>query len=378
MPRLNPWLYALAILLCLATPALAEVVDLQATGSAPYKGKKADDDTAKGLLEGARLTAVRRYLADTDRAKQRLFERYRDAVMARWPEFIIGQSESGKTDDVKAKKLSLSLTFQFDTNAFENVLGDLTGATETQGQGARIAVVFVARTPRSVQEFADHVYARADTGTKNAASGTLKAGITEKVTARKGVISDQVKGGYATTDTEDNTATQETGGSVTRRADVTDWAVDGTMNIETLMTDILTQGGLQVDPAAFIDGLPQEAIRRDFTHAGELSGATLRNLTAAVKASGAAYVAIGALDSKLPEEDPVSGAKRVYVTLNAVVYRLDTPTPRPVASVGPIDVFGVGPSGDSARTQGLKDAAEQAAMRIVDTLALKAQPQERH
>jgi hypothetical protein len=83
------------------------------------------------------------------------------------------------------------------------------------------------------------------------------------------------------------------------------------------------------------------------------------------------FFAIGTLDFDSIEQDRNSGGVRARADVNVQVYDLSRRLPRKVASVGPVDYYGVGPREDGARSDALKQSAKEAALQIVNQLRSK-------
>jgi hypothetical protein len=81
--------------------------------------------------------------------------------------------------------------------------------------------------------------------------------------------------------------------------------------------------------------------------------------------------ATGTLDVGLPDTDPVTGQKRVTVSVRAQVNDLSGVLPKMLASVGPIQYSGLGSDQNVARRNALKNAATEAAREISNQLKSK-------
>jgi hypothetical protein len=71
------------------------------------------------------------------------------------------------------------------------------------------------------------------------------------------------------------------------------------------------------------------------------------------------------------DTDPVSGLKRVYVSVNAKVWNIEKRLPKLVASVNSDTFAGLGPNPKVAKNNALKKAATSAAKNIVDQMNAK-------
>ena len=82
-------------------------------------------------------------------------------------------------------------------------------------------------------------------------------------------------------------------------------------------------------------------------------------------------MATGTLDIGAPDLDPVSGSRRVFVSVRGQVLDLQAKLPRRVASVGPVQYSGLGPDETVAMRNALNKAAKEGARTLVDQLNAK-------
>ena len=81
--------------------------------------------------------------------------------------------------------------------------------------------------------------------------------------------------------------------------------------------------------------------------------------------------ATGTIDIGVQDIDPVSGNRRVYVSVRGQVWNIDKRLPKKVTSVGPVQYAGLGPNDKVAMRNALTLAAEKAGREIVDQLNAK-------
>jgi hypothetical protein len=86
----------------------------------------------------------------------------------------------------------------------------------------------------------------------------------------------------------------------------------------------------------------------------DLKPATLASLVSGMRAAQIPYVALGTLDVGLADTDGNTGLMRVAVTVNAKLLDISQTIPDTLASVGPVQYAGVGPTEDEARNNALK------------------------
>ena len=83
------------------------------------------------------------------------------------------------------------------------------------------------------------------------------------------------------------------------------------------------------------------------------------------------YFAVGTLDVGVQDTDPVTGDKRVYVSVRGQVWNIDKRLPKTVASVGPVQYSGLGPDDAVAKRNALALAAKEVAKTIVHQMNAK-------
>jgi transcription elongation GreA/GreB family factor len=361
---------AVMALSAIAAPAFAQIVSAKGAAATQYTGRLTADVRANTARQ-AELNALERYIAESNPAKQRLFDRARQSLLASLDSYVLNTVTLSETDDAKTKTYSLVLKVEINGGRFENALSDATGSSPAQPNGAQVAAIFVARTPSTIQKFDDRVYKREDASVKVASSaqGQRKTRESEGIGASSVSTGDSVsaRGSYS----QSATATSESGGSVTRKADAVVWTVASANDVDQQMTGVFANAGMEIVPADFIERLDLAAVRRDFGTGNDLSSLTLRNVVAAVRAAGIPILVLGWIDEQMPDTDPVTGNARLNVKVNARVYDVSKPIPRVLASIGPIQYAGLGPSSDVAATNAMKLAAEDAARKLVDEISVK-------
>lgn len=354
-----------------ATPAVAQIVTSKGTASAEYAAPAQAADARAEALKRAKVNALERYIAESNPAKQRLFDAARSRLMASLDDFILTTTVLSEADAPANHAYSVVVRVEINSARFENALGDASGSSAVSPSASTMAIVVLSRAPSSIQSFDDRVYKREDVKETGSQSGKMLR------STKEGESVGQTSVGTADTVNEhqsysgSGTSVVESGGSTTRKADDVKWAVTSSNDVDQAVSSVLADAGLQVTEAEYLSGLDLTAVRKDFGRGDDLSPTTARALAAAVHANGIRYVIVGTMDETLPDRDPVSGAQRVFVTVNARITDVSGPFPRLIAAVGPIQDSGVGPSTAVARTNALKQAAEDVAKQLVDKIAVK-------
>jgi hypothetical protein len=96
-----------------------------------------------------------------------------------------------------------------------------------------------------------------------------------------------------------------------------------------------------------------------------MKSTTLQSVVSGMRTANIPYVAIGTLDVGMADQDPSTGLARVGVTVNAKIYDVTQTIPDTIASVGPVQFAGMGPTEAEALANALKLAANNAARELI-------------
>ena len=171
------------------------------------------------------------------------------------------------------------------------------------------------------------------------------------------------------------TQVEQTGGSTLRKADAVTYEVTSSQDIDSAMGEVLTNAGIEYaayDDVMINGGGPDPAvIKPEFVHKDDLSAQTRAKIINASRKCDVRYLATGTIDIGVNDVDPVSGNRRVYVSVRANLWDISTTLPRKVGSVGPVQFSGLGPDQSVASRNALIVAAKETALSLVDQLNAK-------
>ncbi len=348
-----------------ALPADAQTVSARGTGSASF-GMRLTADVRAQALEKAKANALEAYIAETGPAKLRLFESRRDQMLGQIDRYVLSSVILSDNEDRKAKTYTVTVRAEINATLLQVSLdGGAAVASVSPAQKSLLTFLFMARSQDSVQSFQDREYRRGDVST-NYSEKTREG---ESFRGRS----------IGTTGSIDRSGTMSTttGGSTTQRSDTTTWKVANAAEVNTAMTGAFSAAGYEVVEAEYVEAesrglLSIARVRADFSTGEDLSAETLRNTANGVRAADIPYIAVGTLDVGMRDRDPVSGNSRVYVTVTGKVLDVTGRFPRTVSAVGPVQYAGLGPNETVARTNALREAAEQAAQKMINELNVKA------
>lgn len=364
-------LASVAALMLPATAALAQILSARGTAAEHYTGRLTPA-VRDHVAQEAKLNALERYIAETNPAKQRLFDAARPRLAASLDNYVLGATVLTENDDTKNKTYSITVKIDLNQARFENALSDSSGSSPSRPAGAQVAAIFVARTPTSIQQFDARVVKREDTDASITSKGGAQVQTRQGEQIRRNSIgtSDSING--SANYSQQTSIRTETGGSTTLREDAVVWRVANANDVDQQMTGVFANAGMQMVATDFIDHLNLDAIRKDFGRDDvTLSSEVLRGAANAVKGSGIPVMVIGTMDQQAPDIDPVTGSTRVIVKVNARVYDLSTPIPRVLSSVGPIQYAGVGSNQAAAMTNATILASQETAKKLVDEISVK-------
>jgi hypothetical protein len=346
-----------------ATTAWAEGIDQQGMASLPSdSGPRGQVDPAlhAELLRAAEVDAIKRYAATFSPAKFKLYQQAEADILSR-PDDYMAQPvvlDEGYRKDSRQYFIVIRATI--DANRFEAAfVGAAGSASAAVGRKVSLTFLFVARTAASVREFQDR---------------TTNVDITQQdVNAHGG--GHLAGGGAKYSESKTETDTETTGGSTLRQANQTTWAVDSPEDMNATMSQVFSDAGFDVaayeDVSANCGGLKPADAYQAFKTLDQLPPEMRRDAFGAARRCNLNTFATGTMDVGLPSDDPVSGNKRVFVSVRAQVTDVSGPLPKLLASVGPVQYAGLGPDPDVARRNALINAAAEAAKEIRDQLKSK-------
>lgn len=363
---------AIATMTLCASWTLAATPSAKGTISVSYSGRLSAA-VKQDAMQKAKINAVDRYIADfNDQPKERNYSIIRNQVIVAVDSYLLGTTVLSEEHDDKARRYTLVIRADINASRLENALKDSSAmATTDTKEKSSIIFVFVARQQKSAQSFDARTTRRVDTqGSANVNHNINRnSSESEKVTGSKVDTRDEGKSSESASRDTSNSVT--TGGSTLRKADVIEWELAPTADINTITTGVMGNAGYEVVDTDNLDPALMQAIRKDYSSSNDLSPATTQSLVAAARALDIPYIAVGTLDVGVKDIDATTGNTRVYIKVNERVIDIRKKLFRTAAAVGPVDFHGLGPSEDVARTNALKKAAGDAAQQLMNALNAK-------
>lgn len=354
--------FGFALLAFITNGALAGIVESKGMGGVVYDGwggpSKEDRSSA---LQKAMVSAIERYAANAGTAKFDNYERVKSKIIGNIDDFILDYVVLSEKTDEDAKRYRVVIRADINESRLNKVLDGNSAVKNTAGDArSEMTFIFVARVETSVKSYDGKNFLQMDT--------SRSEGSEEYENTQGGGV-----------DFEGKVNTSETltiGGSVTRKEDKITYDISSSGNFKSAIKGVLTEAGFDVVDADLLfeetDGLLSvEAFIEDFRRGKDISGGTKRNAVKGLRKAGIPYMAIGTLDIGMRDQDPATGLVRVYVTVTGEVLSLKKRRAKTVASVGPVQYAGLGPTQTVARTNALKLAAGNAARTLTQKMNSK-------
>ena len=353
---------------------MAQVQQAKGKATVSYQGWSASADDKARATSAAQLKAVEFYYAEAGQSEAENFDAIRDKILASPDRYILDTTVLAEEENKDKKQYTVAVRVALNVANLRNAVKS-NSAVVKGGSAARspLAFMFVSRQVDSTRSFDDRVYKRVDQ--KADVKGNLQ--VSEKGSEGESFGRGQIQTN-ASTSTSVNGSMQrsasiETGGSTTRRASESTFRLLPSANLAQVFTSNFTRAGFKVSEAAMVepytDGKFKVAtVENDYKSGMDLKPATLASLVSGMRAAQIPYVALGTLDVGLADTDGNTGLMRVAVTVNAKLLDISQTIPDTLASVGPVQYAGVGPTEDEARNNALKLAANNAARELTSQL----------
>jgi hypothetical protein len=352
----------IVILTLLSLSVMAEI-DVKGTADLVHEGWGEPVAKDKQLVKDRAINAaLSRWASQQGGSFLKNYDLVRTQIETDINSYVIQSVILTESYDKSAKRLSMVVRVTLDDNRLKNFVNDSSSvANSSSAEKSLLTFVFIARRQDVIQSFDTRNFNRADVSNS-------EQGIEQESTS-----ADNMEFQSQTTSSIEVT----TGGSQTRRSDIIDYTVTSASEINIAMNQVFGKAGFQVVDAEFVeeetDGLLSvEQFKQDYGTGDDISSTTLRNAARGAKIVELPFLAQGALDIGLATDDAATGLKRVVVTVTGKMINLQGRFPINVASVGPVQVAGLGPTVSEAERNALKIAAEQAATELVNQLNSKS------
>ena len=367
-------LFALTLAAAFAPPAVAQIQQARGKATVPYTGKSATPDVKAKALQNAQLKAVETYYAEAGESEAANFDTMRAKIIENPDRYFLDTTVLSEDDNGTSKSYTVAVRVSLNVANLRNDIkaGSAVGKAGRTERSA-LAFLFVSREVDSAKSFDPRISKRVDTTDR--ADAALAS-------TDKGRQSEKIRGGSISTDDArtqtgsaslNRSSTIEIGGATTRRSSEVTYRLFPSANLNQVFTQTFSRAGFRVNEATLVEPYTGGKFRvaqveDDYKIGNDLKAATMQSIALGMKNAQIPYIALGTLDVGLADKDPATGLSRVAVTVNARVLDLTQQIPDTIASVGPVQYAGVGPTEEEARTAALKLAASNAARELTAQL----------
>lgn len=348
----------------LSPSAFAELSNIKASVTIPYNdglfSSEPSAETKQEALNQARVVAWKKYVSKMSGATKDMYFSKQDMFLNNLSAYVVKVIVLDDEVDKKAKKYSVVVRASIDESAIASLLRTTSAAgSQNTGDGSYFSFVFVTREIENQRSFLDK---------------KTKISKSESIVSSEARVA--VSGNNVSEANDQSSFSKSTsGGSVERKADKITYKVASSQDINAAMSNILTTAGFEIveydDVVSECGGTERIVIMEEFSVNDDMSRETRKGAINGNKECEVPLFAAGTLDVGLSDIDPVSGNRRVYVSVRAQVWNIERRLPKKVASVGPVQYSGLGPDAKVAMRNALNLAAKEAANEIVAILNSK-------
>ena len=337
------------------------MVDQQGVAQMSYEGRFDKVEDREFAIKKARLHALQQLVATFETSKAKEYSKIQSMVERDLDKYVPSHMVLDEELDKKAKIFSIVIRAQVNLPAIDREIAKVSAVNNvSEEERSYLTFVFLARKAVSVKQYDAKVSKREDTNTIEETTETQAVDGTSVALAGE-------------TYTSNSTTT---GGSTDIKADKITYDVSSSDDINTTVLKVFGDAGYEVVEAEMVadetDGQMQlEAFKADFSEGEDISAATRKGAANGCRDLDIRFLAIGKLDIGQNLQDPVTGMTRVYVNVNAKVYDVSSRFPKTVASVGPVQYSGLGPTQDVAQRNALQTAGDKAASDLVSQMRSK-------
>ena len=351
-------------LIFVSTNGLAIAKEYKGKAFIPYKpsafSSKPSDEIKHKAIEEAKLNAWKNFTAEFNMARQKEYKKKETEFLNHLDEYIVDYVILADKVDKGTKTYKVMVRVNINESAVEAKLSSESEAGKNgSGEGSLFSFIFVAREALEVKSYDARKTKISKTDSKTMAE--------EKSAVGNGTM---ISG-----DSKKSMTKVQSGGNTIRKADKVSYRVSSAADMDSVVNEILSPAGFEVvdynDVVNECGGVELEIIKEEFSANQEISRRARKSALRGARECEVSYFALGTLDVGLHDTDPVSGLKRVHVSVNAMVWNIEKRLPKRVASVNSDTFAGLGPDPDVAKNNALKKAATSAAKIIVDQMNAK-------
>jgi hypothetical protein len=364
-----------ACALLAASAAMADVQYEQGQAFIGYTGKSVPPAVRAQAIQAAEFKAIQTYYAKAGGSESANFESIKDKVASNLDQYVLDETIIEEQDRKDVHEYTVSLRAKLNVSALDNAIKSASGhaAGVPLAAKSRMTFLVVARQASTQTDFDARTYQRTDVNSRANGATSVSERTTEGESVSKSQVSTNGSRTVAGTAEANTSVAVERGGSTMRKASETSWRIFPSANMDQVLTGAFHQAGFRVTEASDVEPysggkLHVVVVQEDYKSGMDLKSQTLQDVEAGLRNAKIPYLTLGTLDIGFANPDPATGLLRVPVTVNAKVLDLSDMIPDTVATVGPVQYAGLGPTEAEAQTNALRLAAQNAAKELISQL----------
>jgi hypothetical protein len=366
----------IALLLCVSS-LLAHAAPVQKTGKFSLMTSSANGaskNEREAAIQGAKVDVWNNYANTFNQSRLKQMGPRQAEILGNLDQFLSSVSVADEYFDKKTNTLTIAVSAQINEAKVDAYFSQMSTAGKAQsGDGSSMAFIFMARKQSSAKEF----------DLKRTKVKEMSASISS---GEKSSDNSRSQGNGSSDSSSENTTITKTnktvtGGSSERKADALVYEVTSSQDVDTSMADVFTSNGFEISSYSDIQGNcgaePVESIQEDFAIKDDMTPPKRKKMMDAAMECNVRFMATGTIDIGAADSDPVSGNRRVFVSVRGQIDQLfpealpQKKLPRRVASVGPVQFSATGANEKVAMINALNKAAKETAIALVDQLNAK-------
>jgi hypothetical protein len=324
-----------------------------------FSTKPSAEEKSKALQQ-AKVDIWRVYTADFDASRMAQYLKVEQDLLADIDSFISNFQVLREDVNRRSQTITLLTRAKINEAAVTALLSKNSAAgQQASGEGSQFSFLFLTREAASAKSFL---------------TKSTRINASETATTANETFTADTNSASETTSTESFSKKQSGGSDVIKKREV-NYQVGSSQDVDTAIGEPLSISGFEIigydDVIGYCGGLDRSDVASEFAVSDDISGATRKTVISAMRECEIDYFALGTLDVGIPAVDPVSGNKKVFVSVRAQVWSLAKRLPRKVASIGPVQFSGLGPDEEVASNNALTLASQKAGQALVDQMNAK-------
>jgi len=339
-----------------------------------YTGKVAPQAVKDQASQMAEAKAIEAYYAKAGQSDFTNFDSNRDKILGNLDRYVLEATVVNEQDRTDVKQYSVTIRVTLNMPALNSAIKESSAVANVAKSGkSKLTFLFVARQASALTTYDPHVFKRVDTSLKTNGSNSVAENGTEGEMVTKTQVSTNATKTSSGTSLANASAQVESGGSTVHKVAETSYRLFPISSLDAVFGNSFKLAGFRVIEASDVEPysggkLHVATVQEDYKTSLDLKSQTLVDVEAGLRNAQIPYLALGTLDVGFATPDPATGLIRVSVIVNAKIMDLTDTIPETVATIGPVQYNGLGPTDTEAQTNALKLAAHNASHDLISQL----------